>query len=47
MRFLADMQPNQVNHYLAQIITEHQKALDAGAIISVTDKRARVRLLPI
>ena len=44
---LRDMRPHQVNHYLEQILSDHSDSLEQGAIISVTEKRIRVRSLPI
>ena len=44
---LRDMQPINVNLYLDKIISNHPKNLDNGAIISVTDKHIRIRVLPI
>ena len=44
---LKNMHPEQVNHYLQQIIPTHHEQLEKGAIISVTNRRARVRSLPI
>jgi predicted nuclease of predicted toxin-antitoxin system len=44
---LQNMRPHNVNHYLRILVTEHQTALDKGAIFSVTEGRIRVRPLPI
>lgn len=44
---LRRMQPEGVNHHLQSIITQHQESLERGAIVSVVEGRARVRLLPI
>ena len=44
---LRRMQPEGVNHHLQGIITQHQESLERGAIVSVVEGRARVRLLPI
>jgi predicted nuclease of predicted toxin-antitoxin system len=44
---LQDMRPYNVNHYLRILVTEHQNALDEGAIFSVSEGRIRVRTLPI
>jgi len=41
------MRPERVNHYLQSIISQHQEPLERGAIVSVVEGRARVRLLPI
>ena len=44
---LQNMRPRNVNHYLKILVTEHQTALNKGAIFSVTEGRIRVRSLPI
>lgn len=44
---LRDMRPHQVNNYLDKVIANHGSHLDQGAIVSVTEKRIRVRRLPI
>jgi hypothetical protein len=44
---LRDMRPDRVNRYLDEIIAQHEKLLEAGAIASVTEGRIRIRLLPI
>jgi predicted nuclease of predicted toxin-antitoxin system len=44
---LRNMRPDRVNHYLGRIISDHQEALEKGAIVSVTEGQVRVRLLPI
>ena len=44
---LRDMRPHQVNHYLDKVISDHGSHLEQGAIVSVTEKRIRVRRLPI
>ena len=44
---LRNMRPEQVNRYLQGIITQHQTALEEGAIISVTEGHIRVRVLPV
>jgi len=41
------MRPEQVNLYLQGIITQHQAAIQEGAIISVTEGHIRVRVLPV
>jgi predicted nuclease of predicted toxin-antitoxin system len=44
---LQNMRPRSVNHYLKILVTEHQDALEQGAIFSVTEGHIRVRALPI
>ena len=44
---LRRMQPESVNHHLQGLITQHQESLERGAIVSVVEGQARVRLLPI
>jgi len=44
---LKDMRPTNVNRYLKVIFEQHAEDLNAGAILSVTEKRIRVRRLPI
>lgn len=44
---LRNMHPERVNYYLQVLITRHQKVLEQGAIVSVTDGQIRVRHLPL
>ena len=44
---LRRMQPERVNHHLQGVISQHQESLERGAIVSVVEGQARVRLLPI
>jgi len=44
---LRDMRPGTVNPYLESIVNQHRELLDQRAIVSVTEGRVRVRLLPI
>jgi len=44
---LRNMQPDQVNNHLNQVIAHHKEQLEQGAIVSVTEGMARVRILPI
>jgi predicted nuclease of predicted toxin-antitoxin system len=44
---LRNMRPEGVNSHLASVIDQHAEALVHGAIVSVTEGLARVRLLPI
>ena len=44
---LRDMRPENVNRHLQAALRRHANELEHGAVISVTEGRARVRLLPI
>ena len=44
---LRNMRPDNVNRYLEVLVTEHQTALNQGAIFSVSEGCIRVRMLPI
>jgi len=44
---LRSMRPERVNHYLNEIITQHQESLEKGVIVSVTEGQIRLRSLPI
>ncbi len=44
---LRNMRPELVNAYLQQALTQHRPALERGAIVAVTERRIRVRLLPL
>jgi predicted nuclease of predicted toxin-antitoxin system len=44
---LRRMKPESVNHHLQGIITRHRESLERGAIVSVVEGQARVRLLPV
>jgi predicted nuclease of predicted toxin-antitoxin system len=44
---LRDMRPDHVNLHLDAILSHHAPTLEQGAIVSVTEQRIRVRLLPI
>lgn len=44
---LSDMAAVNVNRYLDIVVQEHQVPLQRGAILSVTDRRIRIRSLPI
>jgi len=44
---LSNMQPAQVNHYLAQVLNRFAEQLESGALVSVNEQAIRVRLLPI
>jgi predicted nuclease of predicted toxin-antitoxin system len=44
---LRNMRPENVNRYLDRVISDHADALDRGAVVTVTEGRIRVRLLPI
>lgn len=44
---LPDMRPDSVNRHLLAIIAQYMSELEQGAIVSVGDKRVRLRRLPI
>ncbi|MCK4724260.1 MAG: DUF5615 family PIN-like protein [Anaerolineales bacterium] len=44
---LKDMRPDNVNHYIQVAIAQYKDELDKGAILSVNERRIRVRKLPI
>ncbi|MEA2008977.1 MAG: DUF5615 family PIN-like protein [Chloroflexota bacterium] len=44
---LRNMKPNNVNRYLQNLVSQHQDALEEGAVFSVTENYIRVRKLPI
>ncbi|MEM8560559.1 MAG: DUF5615 family PIN-like protein [Bacteroidota bacterium] len=44
---LGDMRPANVNRHLAALLADHPDALNAGAVVSVSERRARIRRLPI
>lgn len=44
---LRNMRPENVNKYVFQITKQYSEELRKGAIVSVTERRARVRKLPI
>lgn len=44
---LGDMRASCVNHYLVQVIARFPSELEAGALVSVSEQRIRVRSLPI
>ena len=44
---LRNMHHDRVDRYLDRIVAQHQNALEQGAVISVTEGRIRVRLLPL
>lgn len=44
---LRNMRPENVNGYLRLIIEEYAETLKKGAILSVTEGRIRIRLLPL
>lgn len=44
---LRNMQPDNVNRHLQAVIDQHTDALQAGAVVTVTEGRSRVRQLPI
>lgn len=44
---LQDMRPETVIRHLNVILAQHLPALESGAILSVTEPRVRLRMLPI
>jgi predicted nuclease of predicted toxin-antitoxin system len=44
---LRNMRPEQVNRHLLKIISQHAEALERGAIVTITEGRARIRRLPL
>jgi predicted nuclease of predicted toxin-antitoxin system len=44
---LKDMRPANVGNHLFGIINQQPDALDQGSVISVTEKKIRIRTLPI
>jgi len=42
-----NMHPEQANRNLKAVITQQHKALQEGALISVTEGQIRIRLLPV
>lgn len=44
---LADMRPENVSRYMAWVLDHHQEQLESGTIVSVTEKRARLRPPPL
>ena len=44
---LTDMRPNSVNFYLEQVLKQSNQELERGAIAIVTERKIRVRTLPI
>jgi predicted nuclease of predicted toxin-antitoxin system len=44
---LPDMRPGSVIRHLDDILAQHLQALESGAILSVSERRVRLRRLPI
>jgi predicted nuclease of predicted toxin-antitoxin system len=44
---LRNMHPDRVNGYMTEIIEKHEDVLEQGAVISITEGKLRVRMLPI
>jgi predicted nuclease of predicted toxin-antitoxin system len=44
---LKDMRAANINRYLSGILTKHSQALEHGVICSVTERKVRLRYLPI
>jgi predicted nuclease of predicted toxin-antitoxin system len=44
---LRNMRPENVSHHLLKVISAHAEVLESGAIITITEGRARIRGLPL
>ncbi len=44
---LRNMRPEQVNRHLLMILSQYPEAIEHGAIITVSEGRARIRRLPL
>jgi predicted nuclease of predicted toxin-antitoxin system len=44
---LSNMRPEQVNHYLDDVLDRSADRLEGGALISVSERAIRVRALPV
>ncbi|MBS3784922.1 MAG: DUF5615 family PIN-like protein [Anaerolineae bacterium] len=44
---LRDMRPDNTNRYLEVLVTEHETALNQGAVFSLSEGRIRLRMLPV
>lgn len=44
---LSDMRPAQVNRYLTEVLARFAERLEAGSLVSVSERGIRVRTLPI
>ena len=44
---LKDMRASNISRHLFSIINQQSKALDKGAVLSVTEQKVRIRTLPI
>jgi predicted nuclease of predicted toxin-antitoxin system len=44
---LRDMRPEQVNGYLAEVVTGYREMLEKGVIVSVREGQIRIRVLPV
>lgn len=44
---LGDMRPLNVNHYLHETLATFARELNAGALVSVSERAIRVRVLPV
>ena len=42
-----DPSPDNLRHIVAAVLERHQHALESGALITVDERRSRVRLLPL
>ena len=44
---LRSMRPENVNRYLSLVLDRHSQSLEEGAVVSVAERRIRVRPLPL
>jgi predicted nuclease of predicted toxin-antitoxin system len=44
---LKDMRAANINRYLSSILSKHSRALEQGVVCSVTERKVRLRSLPI
>lgn len=44
---LVSMRPESVNRHLEMVLEQHGQTLEDGAVVSVTERRIRIRSLPI
>jgi predicted nuclease of predicted toxin-antitoxin system len=44
---LSDMRPARVNRYLSEVLDRFGQSLEAGALVSVDERKIRIRSLPV